>query len=255
MSGEWKGKTMGGCPNFPTWKNNPQYLINLSEPSQLTVILTQSQKEKLPYIGFYIIKSKDEHNAKESLPREDVIVKSSFSNGREVTCELELKPSTTQDNYIIVPSTFEPNWENTFTLTIYSNKKITLKETRSSSSSTTTSNLSIISPSGSSGTTSIISTSVTMSEISDRDLQDYITTENEYAWFVLKGTRIFFFQSPLDSKPNKIVSLKRSHIVEDSLSMDLHTSDGVFTLYTKSEEEQRSWVTAINNSIEKASAK
>jgi len=92
-----------------------------------------------------------------------------------------------------------------------------------------------------------------MSEISDHDLQDY--TENEYAWFVLKGTRMFFFQSPLDTKPNKIVSLKRSNLIEDTSSMDLHTSDGVFTLYTKSEEEQRAWATAINKTIEKANTK
>jgi hypothetical protein len=52
--GTWKGRTAGGCFNFPTWRNNPQYILKTSEKGKVTIELTQNEDN---HIGFYVMKA------------------------------------------------------------------------------------------------------------------------------------------------------------------------------------------------------
>jgi len=54
FKGSWKGRTAGGCFNYPTWRNNPQYLLKTSEKGKVVLELTQNEDN---HIGFYVLKA------------------------------------------------------------------------------------------------------------------------------------------------------------------------------------------------------
>jgi len=44
LKGTWSGSTAGGCSNFQSWKNNPQFCFQLKKPCELVVVLTQEDE-------------------------------------------------------------------------------------------------------------------------------------------------------------------------------------------------------------------
>jgi hypothetical protein len=63
IKGEWKGPSAGGCGNFPTWKNNPQFGFTLTSVGDVFVTLMQhdsrmdGSKEPPLNIGFLVLKN------------------------------------------------------------------------------------------------------------------------------------------------------------------------------------------------------
>ena len=43
IKGEWKGQTAGGCGNYATWKNNPQFGFSIDQ--EMDVFITLMQKD------------------------------------------------------------------------------------------------------------------------------------------------------------------------------------------------------------------
>ncbi|XP_045716506.1 calpain-2 catalytic subunit [Phyllostomus hastatus] len=146
MDGNWRrGSTAGGCRNYPnTFWMNPQYLIKLEEEDEdqdngergCTFLVGLIQKhrrrqrkmgEDMHTIGFGIYEVPAElagqtnihlsknffltHRARE---RSDT-----FINLREVLNRFKLPPG----EYIVVPSTFEPNKDGDFCIRVFSEKK------------------------------------------------------------------------------------------------------------------------------------
>uniref|UniRef100_A0A8W4FD56 Calpain-2 catalytic subunit n=1 Tax=Sus scrofa TaxID=9823 RepID=A0A8W4FD56_PIG len=146
MDGNWRrGSTAGGCRNYPnTFWMNPQYLIKLEEEDEdqedgesgCTFLVGLIQKhrrrqrkmgEDMHTIGFGIYEVPEEltgqtnihlsknffltHRARE---RSDT-----FINLREVLNRFKLPPG----EYILVPSTFEPNKDGDFCIRVFSEKK------------------------------------------------------------------------------------------------------------------------------------
>ncbi|KAM5302286.1 calpain-2 catalytic subunit [Glossophaga mutica] len=146
MDGNWRrGSTAGGCRNYPnTFWMNPQYLIKLEEEDEdqddgergCTFLVGLIQKhrrrqrkmgEDMHTIGFGIYEVPAElagqtnihlsknffltHRARE---RSDT-----FINLREVLNRFKLPPG----EYIVVPSTFEPNKDGDFCVRVFSEKK------------------------------------------------------------------------------------------------------------------------------------
>ncbi|XP_023986510.1 calpain-2 catalytic subunit isoform X2 [Physeter macrocephalus] len=146
MDGNWRrGSTAGGCRNYPnTFWMNPQYLIKLEEEDEdqedgengCTFLVGLIQKhrrrqrkmgEDMHTIGFGIYEIPEEltgqtnihlsknffltHRARE---RSDT-----FINLREVLNRFKLPPG----EYILVPSTFEPNKDGDFCIRVFSEKK------------------------------------------------------------------------------------------------------------------------------------
>ncbi|XP_045733632.1 calpain-2 catalytic subunit isoform X1 [Mirounga angustirostris] len=146
MDGNWRrGSTAGGCRNYPnTFWMNPQYLIKLEEEDEdqengesgCTFLVGLIQKhrrrqrkmgEDMHTIGFGIYEVPEEmygqtnihlsrnffltHRARE---RSDT-----FINLREVLNRFKLPPG----EYILVPSTFEPNKDGDFCVRVFSEKK------------------------------------------------------------------------------------------------------------------------------------
>ncbi|KAB1258790.1 Calpain-2 catalytic subunit [Camelus dromedarius] len=146
MDGNWRrGSTAGGCRNYPnTFWMNPQYVIKLEEEDEdqedgesgCTFLVGLIQKhrrrqrkmgEDMHTIGFGIYEVPEEltgqtnihlsknffltHRARE---RSDT-----FINLREVLNRFKLPPG----EYILVPSTFEPNKDGDFCIRVFSEKK------------------------------------------------------------------------------------------------------------------------------------
>ncbi|XP_077818263.1 calpain-2 catalytic subunit isoform X2 [Macaca mulatta] len=145
MDGNWRrGSTAGGCRNYPnTFWMNPQYLIKLEEEDEdeedgesgCTFLVGLIQKhrrrqrkmgEDMHTIGFGIYEvrslsgqtnihlSKNFFLTNRARERSDT-----FINLREVLNRFKLPPG----EYILVPSTFEPNKDGDFCIRVFSEKK------------------------------------------------------------------------------------------------------------------------------------
>ncbi|XP_072527077.1 calpain-2 catalytic subunit-like [Salminus brasiliensis] len=142
FEGSWKvGSTAGGCGNNPaTFSSNPQFGIKLDHMNdrdndgECSVLVGLMQKggrserdlgHGYNFIGFAIYKvpverkgRKDVHLGPDHLQRLKPVAKSSFINSREV-CERFKLPL---GEYVIIPSTFEPDHEGSFLLRVFSEK-------------------------------------------------------------------------------------------------------------------------------------
>ncbi|XP_040841676.1 calpain-2 catalytic subunit [Ochotona curzoniae] len=146
MDGNWRrGSTAGGCRNYPqTFWMNPQYVIKLEEEDEdqdngepgCTFLVGLMQKhrrrqrkmgEDMHTIGFGIYEVPEElkgqtniHLGKNFFLTTRATERSdTFINLREVLNRFKLPPG----EYILVPSTFEPNKNGDFCVRIFSEKK------------------------------------------------------------------------------------------------------------------------------------
>ncbi|NWW22740.1 CAN1 protein, partial [Falcunculus frontatus] len=149
--GTWRrGSTAGGCRNYPaTFWINPQFKIQLEEVdderdedggrepgcSFLLALMQKHRRRERRYgkdmetIGFavYEVAAPTGHVGKSGvhLKREFFLANASrarseqFINLREVSTRFRLPPG----EYIVVPSTFEPNKEGDFVLRVFSEKR------------------------------------------------------------------------------------------------------------------------------------
>ncbi|XP_044292780.1 calpain-3 isoform X1 [Varanus komodoensis] len=147
--GRWvRGCTAGGCRNFPdTFWTNPQYRLKLLEEDDdpedeevvcsFLVALMQKNRRKerslganLLTIGFAIYEvPKEMQNDKKHLQKDFFLYNASkvkcksYINLREVAERFRLPPN----EYVIIPSTYEPHQEGEFLLRVFS-EKISLSE-------------------------------------------------------------------------------------------------------------------------------
>ncbi|XP_067400078.1 calpain-1 catalytic subunit [Emydura macquarii macquarii] len=152
--GTWRrGSTAGGCRNFPaTFWINPQFKIQLDEvdddddddysrESGCSFLLALMQKHRrrerkygkdMETIGFAVYEVPREFVGQSAihLKRDFFLANASrarseqFINLREVSTRFKLPPG----EYIVVPSTFEPNKEGDFVLRVFSEKKAGTEE-------------------------------------------------------------------------------------------------------------------------------
>ncbi|KAM3857364.1 calpain-1 catalytic subunit [Diretmus argenteus] len=146
--GEWRrGSTAGGCRNFPaTFWINPQFKIALQHPdtagqsdcSFLVALMQKDSRKKrkegkdMETIGFAIYEVNKTYIGRSGvhLKRDFFLTHGSsarselFINLREVSTRFRLPPG----EYIIVPSTFEPQKEGDFVLRVFSEKPANSEE-------------------------------------------------------------------------------------------------------------------------------
>uniref|UniRef100_A0A673LW03 Calpain-1 catalytic subunit n=1 Tax=Sinocyclocheilus rhinocerous TaxID=307959 RepID=A0A673LW03_9TELE len=139
--GEWRrGSTAGGCRNFPaTFWINPQFKVTLKHPdspgqsdcSFLVALMQKDRRKKrregqdMETIGFAIYEVREQISLSGvHLKRDFFLTNASsarselFINLREVSSRFQLPAG----EYIIVPSTFEPQKEADFVLRVFSEK-------------------------------------------------------------------------------------------------------------------------------------
>ncbi|XP_055372966.1 calpain-A-like [Condylostylus longicornis] len=139
--GKWiQNVTAGGCRNFlKTFWRNPQFKVTLVDPDDeddddtCSVLIALMQKNRRAQkhlgvqfltIGFSIYSLDEADLAFRKQPLEFFkykasICRSSFVNLREVTGRFKLLPG----DYLIVPSTYDPNEEAEFLIRVYTEKK------------------------------------------------------------------------------------------------------------------------------------
>ncbi|XP_067003093.2 calpain-7 isoform X2 [Anabrus simplex] len=123
--GQWKGVTAGGCGNHPaTYPNNPRYQITLESSHNNNAILLELRAPKQYQIGLDILcVVASDPNAPSAFKRKS---SGPFRSGF-VVLELEDVPAGTYD---IIPSTFLPNQEGPFFLTVKSSCPVKLSKLR-----------------------------------------------------------------------------------------------------------------------------
>ncbi|XP_066487050.1 calpain-3 [Tiliqua scincoides] len=143
--GRWvRGCTAGGCRNYPdTFWTNPQYRLRLLEEDDdpeddevvcsFLVALMQKNRRKerklganLLTIGFAIYEvPKEMQGDKKHLPKDFFLYNASkvkcktYINMREIAERFRLPPN----EYVIIPSTYEPHQEGEFILRVFSEKR------------------------------------------------------------------------------------------------------------------------------------
>ncbi|XP_014242151.1 calpain-7-like isoform X2 [Cimex lectularius] len=110
-NGEWKGKTAGGCRNYPTYDDNPEYILQLKEAGNVCMDLKAPTQFR---IGMDLY-PEDSSSMK---PKTTGPYRLGF-----VVLELEKMPA---GRYILVPSTYKPKEEARFFLTVKSTSPIEL---------------------------------------------------------------------------------------------------------------------------------
>ncbi|XP_073700890.1 calpain-2 catalytic subunit-like [Garra rufa] len=144
FEGDWRvGSTAGGCNvNEDTFCSNPQFVIKLEEEDDdphdgevsCTILVGLMQKDcrkgkrfgrYLNTIGFTIYKVPDEFRGRNNIHLgPDVLLHQQsiaeiFDDLREVSERFKLPPG----EYVIIPSTFEPNCKGSFVLRVFTEKE------------------------------------------------------------------------------------------------------------------------------------
>ncbi|KAL6071682.1 calpain 7 [Balamuthia mandrillaris] len=114
IKGAWESDTAGGCVNHLSWRDNPQFFLEVKEKCALTLRLTQHEQERRS-IGFYVVLS--DGIKKLVLEPADIIAKATFQNTRDVICDVTLEPRDMP--YIIIPATFRPHEYGKFSISIF----------------------------------------------------------------------------------------------------------------------------------------
>ncbi|XP_042517382.1 calpain-type cysteine protease DEK1-like [Macadamia integrifolia] len=145
VHGQWRGYSAGGCQDYDTWHQNPQFRLRASGPEasfpiHVFITLTQgvsfsrktagfrnyqsSHDSMMFYIGMRILKTRGRRAAYNIYLHESV-GGTDYVNSREISCEMVLDPDP--KGYTIVPTTIHPGEEAPFVLSVFTKAAITLE--------------------------------------------------------------------------------------------------------------------------------
>ncbi|KAJ7955438.1 calpain-type cysteine protease DEK1 [Quillaja saponaria] len=145
VHGQWRGYSAGGCQDYDTWHQNPQFRLratgpDASFPIHVFITLTQgvgfsrttagfrnyqsSHDSSMFYIGMRILKTRGRRAAYNIYLHESV-GGTDYVNSREISCEMVLDPDP--KGYTIVPTTIHPGEEAPFVLSVFTKAQITLE--------------------------------------------------------------------------------------------------------------------------------
>ncbi|KHN06483.1 Calpain clp-1 [Glycine soja] len=145
VHGQWRGYSAGGCQDYDTWNQNPQFRLtstgqDASFPIHVFITLTQgvgfsrttagfrnyqsSHDSQMFYIGMRILKTRGRRAAFNIYLHESV-GGTDYVNSREISCEMVLEPEP--KGYTIVPTTIHPGEEAPFVLSVFTKASITLE--------------------------------------------------------------------------------------------------------------------------------
>uniref|UniRef100_A0A7N1A3N3 Protein DEFECTIVE KERNEL 1 n=1 Tax=Kalanchoe fedtschenkoi TaxID=63787 RepID=A0A7N1A3N3_KALFE len=145
VHGQWRGFSAGGCQDYSTWHQNPQFRLtatgpDASAPIHVFMTLTQgvsfarqtpgfhnyqsSYDSLMFYIGLRILKTSG-RRANYNIYLHESVGGTDYVNYREISCEMVLEPDP--KGYTIVPTTIHPGEEAPFVLSVFTKASITLE--------------------------------------------------------------------------------------------------------------------------------
>ncbi|KAG6548076.1 hypothetical protein Mapa_010510 [Marchantia paleacea] len=146
VRGQWRSSSAGGCQDYETWHQNPQFHLKAVGPDArlpIHVFITLTQgvgyssrsrpgyrnvqsggDSSLFYIGMRIIKTLGRRSGP-NIYMHEAVTGTDYVNTREIPCEMVLEPDP--DGYTIVPTTYAPGQECHFLLSVFTKAAITLE--------------------------------------------------------------------------------------------------------------------------------
>ncbi|KAH0895228.1 LOW QUALITY PROTEIN: hypothetical protein HID58_057657, partial [Brassica napus] len=124
VDGQWRNCSAGGCQDYSSWHQNPQFLLratgsDASLPIHVFITLTQ-----LFYIGMRILKTRG-HRPSYNIFLHESVGGTDYVNSREISCEMVLDPDP--KGYTIVPTTIHPGEEAPFVLSVFTRASVVLE--------------------------------------------------------------------------------------------------------------------------------
>eukprot|EP01116_Phalansterium_solitarium_P019829 TRINITY_DN5681_c1_g1_i4.p1 TRINITY_DN5681_c1_g1~~TRINITY_DN5681_c1_g1_i4.p1 ORF type:complete len:475 (+),score=198.79 TRINITY_DN5681_c1_g1_i4:110-1534(+) len=107
---EWVGNAAGGCGNFPSWPNNPQFGLHLKQKADVLLVLSQQDVRQSGYgrdshgVGILVLKAPDSTKKVGQLRQPDFVGMTQFQPKRDVSKVFYNLPA---GHYIISPTTFQ----------------------------------------------------------------------------------------------------------------------------------------------------
>ncbi|KAJ0020599.1 hypothetical protein Pint_31441 [Pistacia integerrima] len=145
VHGQWRGYSAGGCQDYASWNQNPQFRLratgsDASYPIHVFITLTQgvsfsrtaagfrnyqsSHDSMMFYIGMRILKTRG-RRAAHNIYLHESVGGTDYVNSREISCEMVLDPDP--KGYTIVPTTIHPGEEAPFVLSVFTKASIILE--------------------------------------------------------------------------------------------------------------------------------
>jgi len=126
-TGTWqKGVTAGGCRNYAdTFHMNPQLQITLNQSESIILSLSQHSVTHPQVIGFtgYSQPPNSDSLGRSYFKSARSLLNSQYTNSRHVS----LRSTLTSTGYVILPTTFEPSQESSFTFRVLSRGQTKLR--------------------------------------------------------------------------------------------------------------------------------
>lgn len=75
--------TAGGCLDYATWRQNPQFLLDVQKTTTVTLFLNCLAGEETEDLapGFYVVKAPTSMSLCVNMKKEDILLKAQFSKG------------------------------------------------------------------------------------------------------------------------------------------------------------------------------
>ncbi|KAJ9153323.1 hypothetical protein P3X46_026773 [Hevea brasiliensis] len=145
VHGQWRGYSAGGCQDYASWNQNPQFRLratgpDASLPIHVLITLTQgvsfsrtaagfrnyqsNHDSMMFYIGMRILKTRG-RRASYNIYLHESVGGTDYVNSREISCEMVL--DSDPKGYTIVPTTIHPGEEAPFVLSVFTKASITLE--------------------------------------------------------------------------------------------------------------------------------
>eukprot|EP00300_Choanocystis_sp_HF-7_P015886 c19216_g1_i1.p1 GENE.c19216_g1_i1~~c19216_g1_i1.p1 ORF type:complete len:908 (+),score=177.18 c19216_g1_i1:126-2726(+) len=123
VRGQWSGANRGGQEYYPSWRNNPQFDLTITHPTNLFVVLEQGdprfcELEQQP-ISFSIWRSTTPGKRMLDSPEDSLVERAIYARA-EVYCDLR---QVLPGRYTIVAATIRPDQTQRFTIRAYAPAK------------------------------------------------------------------------------------------------------------------------------------
>ena len=122
LKAQWQPGLAGGCPKHDTYGLNPQFVLTPTVPGTFSIELQQipSAGSALLPIGLVMLTNKPGNPFKTPLSKKKLVAKTSYKAATmmSLSVTIELPPAGT--DYVILPSTFDPDQYSAFKLTVTS---------------------------------------------------------------------------------------------------------------------------------------
>ena len=133
IHGEWGCNSAGGCTQFVSWRQNPQYLMSCKVATKVHVVLSQVASDGAQHsqdsskrIGLYVVDAGA--GTKRRIVRMDaahLVADTSFRAVNAVSVTFELPGRNT--SFVLIPSSYNPGETGCYTISVFSEAELEIE--------------------------------------------------------------------------------------------------------------------------------